>query len=86
MAELLPKDRAALAFIYELDEFKSLKKWADAKYVETAKQLLKVDMGQPGAPARVGMLQGQAYAFEFMMLELKKIHKTEMEKEFKKKK
>lgn len=75
MAELSPKDKEALALLYERPEFKSLVRWNEVKRSNFATQILKVDMGSTGSSERVAFLQGQAYAHELMLLELKKIHK-----------
>lgn len=77
MAELPAKDKEALALLYERPEFKSLQKWNDTKRLVFSEQLLKVDMSAPGSSERVSFLQGQAYAHELMLLELKKIHKDQ---------
>lgn len=76
MAELPSKIKEALALLYEYPEFKALEKWNAAKRQAFAEQILKVDMQhETGADKRVAFLQGQAYAHELMLLELKKIHK-----------
>jgi hypothetical protein len=77
---LLPKDRAALAYIYELDEFKSFKKLCLTKRAKIADQIIGCDMSQPGSSERISMLQGQAIALEFILLEIKNYHKQEMQK------
>lgn len=75
MARLTPKDKLGLAYIYELDEFKSLTHLCDDKRMRAATEMLSIDMSQPGSSNRVSMLQGQIYAFEMLLLEIKKIHK-----------
>lgn len=80
MAVLTTKDRAALGFIYELDEFKSFKKWCNAKRQKVAEQIIGIDMSQDGADKRIAMLQGQAYTLEFFIKEWQKIHRQEIDK------
>ena len=75
MAGLSSKDKLNLAILYEYTEFSSLRKWSEWKRAKCAEQILGVDMGSPGASERIAMIQGQAYAHEVMLLELKKIHK-----------
>ena len=75
MTELAPKIKEALALLYEHPEFKALEKWSELKRLECAKQILKTDMSSNGASHKVAMLQGQAYAHNVMLLELRKIHK-----------
>lgn len=77
MAELNSKDKVELALLYERPEFKSLAKWNAIKRQVFAEQLLKVDMGSAGSSERAAFLQGQAYAHEFMLMEIKKIHKQQ---------
>lgn len=77
MTVLNPKDKEALALLYEYQEFKALVKWNEVKRQTFADQILKVDMGSVGSSERVAFLQGQAYAHELMLLELKKIHKEQ---------
>lgn len=81
MAELPPKVKEALALLYERPEFKSLEKWNEIKRFGFANQILKVDMSTEGSSERVAFLQGQAYAHELMLLELKKIHKEQTKNE-----
>lgn len=75
MTELSSKDKQALALLYEFNEYKALVKWSELKRLTVAAQILKVDMSQPGSPERVSFLQGEAYAHEYMLKEVKKIHK-----------
>lgn len=77
---MTPKIKSDLAYLYELEEFKSFKKFCDMKRTKTAEQVLSVDMGAPGSSERVAMLQGQAFALEYLLLELKNLHKKEMQK------
>ena len=77
MAELSSKDKEALALLYERPEFKSFVKWSELKRQKCAEELLKVPMGDPGSSERIAMLQGQAYAHEISLLELRKIHKEQ---------
>lgn len=77
---IAPKIKEALALLYEYPEFKALEKWSEAKRLECAEQLIKIPMGQPGSSERVAMLQGQSYAHEVMLLELRKIHKEQTSK------
>lgn len=76
MAELSSKDKQALALLYEYPEYKSFQKWSELKRLTMAAQILKVDMSTPGSAERIAFLQGQAYAHEFSLLELKNIHKV----------
>jgi hypothetical protein len=75
MAGLSRKDKEDLALIYELPEFKALKRWNDVKRLKSMESVMKVNMQDERAETRVAFLQGQAYAHELMLLELKKIHK-----------
>jgi hypothetical protein len=75
MTGLNSKDKQALATLYEYPEYKALIKWNETKINEIGSQIISVVMGQPGSSERVAMLQGQANAHRFMLLELKKIHK-----------
>jgi len=77
MAELNSKVREALALLYEYPEFKALEIWNKTKRSSFADQILKVDMSSEGSSERVAFLQGQAYAHELMLLELRKIHKKQ---------
>lgn len=78
MAELLPKDKAALALIYEMDEFKSFQKLCNSHIADIAEKLLVLDMSTPGTERVVTFLQGQALALKNIQLEMKKIHKNNM--------
>lgn len=80
MAGLTGKERAALAYLYELDEFKAFKKLVANKRVKVAEMLVQKDVSQPGALAQIAMLQGQAYALEYLILEMQQIHKKEIAK------
>lgn len=80
MAGLTGKDKEALSYLYELPEFKSFKKWCGMKKAKAAELLLKLDMSAVGSEKTVTMLQGQAYAFDAILLELQKIHKKQVEK------
>ena len=75
MAELSPKDKEALALLYERPEFKALVRWNAVKRTTFAEAILNVNMQEVGSEKRVAFLQGQAYAHQLMLLELKKIHK-----------
>jgi hypothetical protein len=75
MTGLSDKDKQALATLYEYPEFKALVKWNELKRTQIGSQIIGVTMGQPGSSERVAMLQGQAEAHRFMLLEIKKIHK-----------
>jgi hypothetical protein len=75
MIVLTTKDKEALSYIYELDEFKSFKKLCDSKRLKIAEQILNVNMADEGSAFRISMLQGQYNALEFILLEIKSIHK-----------
>lgn len=77
MAGISKQDKENLALLYERPEFKSLQKWNDSKRSTFADQVLKIDMSDKGSSQRVAFLQGQAYAHELMLLELRKIHKEQ---------
>lgn len=77
MAELSPKAKEALALLYDYPEFKALEIWNQVKREALASQILKIDMSSRGSSERIAFLQGQACAHEFMLLELKKIHKEQ---------
>lgn len=82
MAGMTPKIKSDLSYLYDLDEFKSLKKFCEIKRDKTAVQLLNLDMSAQGVEKTVAFLQGQAKALEWLFLELKALHKKEMAKEF----
>lgn len=79
---MTPKIKSDLAYLYELDEFKSFKKFCDIKRMKAAEKVLNIDMSSAGSSEKVAMLQGQTLALEYIFLEIKNIHKKEMEKEF----
>lgn len=74
--ELNSKDKFNLAHFYETEDFKSFTRLCDNKRLFIAEQILKVSMGEPGSSERVALLQGQFAALDFLLLEIKKIHKT----------
>lgn len=76
MAELNSKDKLVLAHFYETEDFKAFEKLCGIKRLIVADQILKVDMSAPGAVERISMLQGQYNALEFLLLEIRKIHKN----------
>jgi len=75
MTGLSDKDKQAFATLYEYTEIKDIVKWNELKRTQIGSQIIGVTMGQPGSSERVAMLQGQAEAHRFMLLEIKKIHK-----------
>lgn len=75
MIGIPPKVKENLALLYDYPEFKALEKWSEVKRAQVAEELLKVTMGAPGSSERIAMLQGQAYAHEVMLKEIRKIHK-----------
>lgn len=79
MTGLTAKERAALAYLTELDEFKAFKKLCTLKRQKVADQILAFNMSQPGATEQAAMLQGQYYALEFILKELQSIHKKEID-------
>lgn len=72
MSELGKKDKQDLAYIYELDQYGSFKKFLESERVNIATKLLLVD---PTDVASVAKFQGAAAALKQLHLELKQIHK-----------
>lgn len=77
MSGIAPKVKEDLARLYEYPEFKALEKWNESKRSGFAEAILKVNMQDSGSAKRIAFLQGQAYAHELMLLELRKIHKEQ---------
>jgi hypothetical protein len=82
MAGLTPKIKEDLALFYDTDQFKSFQKFCNQKRDKIMRQLLSHDMSAPNSDKVVSMLQGQAHALEFLQLEIRKIHKDQMAKEY----
>lgn len=76
MAELAPKDRAALAAIYESDDYKALKRWIENERFNIATKLL---LWPASDSVEIARFQGQAHALKMLNLELKNIHKEQVE-------
>lgn len=72
MAELGKKDKEALAYLYELEQYTSLKKFLEIERVNIATKLLLVD---PNDVSSVAKFQGAASALKQLHLEIKQIHK-----------
>jgi hypothetical protein len=85
MAGLTLKEKTALAYLYELPEFKAFKRWCVIKRQRVAELIIQVDMSSPGARERVSMLQGQAYTLEVILKEWQKYHKDDIDKAIKEK-
>lgn len=85
MAGLTLKEKAALALMYELPEFKAFKRWCLVKRQKVAELIIQTDMSSPGAAEQIAMLQGQAYALEMILLEWQKYHKQDIDKAVKEK-
>lgn len=79
MTGLTLKDRAALSFLYERDEFKAFKKLCALKRQKVADMLIQQDMSSPGADKAVALLQGQAYTLEYLLKEMQQIHRREVD-------
>lgn len=77
MAGLTSKNKEELAYIYELDEFRSFKKLCSNKRANLATKILGLDPSQPDFPTQAAMLQGQYYALEYLLLEMKKLSKNQ---------
>lgn len=75
MSDIPAKVKEGLALLYEHPEFKNLEKWSEIKKLESMNAILGINMQDLRAETRVAFLQGQAYAHEYMMKELRKIHK-----------
>jgi len=75
MADIPKKLKEGLALLYEHPEFKNLERWNQLKILEAAEQIVKVNMQEVRSETRVAFLQGQSYAHEYMLKEIKKIHK-----------
>ncbi len=80
MTGLSGKERTALSYLYELPEFKAFQKLCTLKRQKAADLIIQQDMSVTGADVRISMLQGQVYALEMIVLEMRKIHKTDIEK------
>lgn len=72
MADLSKKDKEALAYLYEIDQYNSFKKFLENERVNIATKLLLVD---PNDVVSVAKFQGAAAALKQLHLELKQIHK-----------
>lgn len=81
MSSMTPKIKSDLAYLYELPEFQSFKKLCELKRMKAIEQILGTDMSSPGSREKIAMIQGQALALQYILLEMKKIHKVHMEKE-----
>lgn len=78
MTGLTAKERSALAFLYELNEFKAFKKLCQVKRDKVAEMIISQDMSISGSDKIISFLQGQAYALEYISKELQSIHKKEI--------
>lgn len=85
MSGLTLKDKASLAALYELPDFKAFKKLCAVKRQKVMQLLLQQDMSVPGADKRVSMLQGQAYALDMVVQEMQSIHRREIDRAVKEK-
>lgn len=74
MAGLTSKDKETLAYFYETEQYKALEKYCQVKRLAYAELLLQQDMSAVGADKIVAMLQGQVYAMDYMLKEIKSIH------------
>ena len=75
---LSPKVQSDLATFYESDQFTAFTKLCESKREKIAIQILATDARES---AQIAILQGQYNALEFLLLEIKSIHKLEMAKE-----
>lgn len=80
---LTPKIRTELAYIFELNEFNSVRKWIKAKQAKITQQMVALDMSTPNADKIIAMWQGQHNALEFLLKEWQKLHKGEIDKAIK---
>lgn len=64
MAGLTGKDKEALVYLYELNEFKSFKRWCTVLKNKAKSLMTNVDMRAPGASETIAGLQGQIHALE----------------------
>lgn len=65
-----------LAYLYETDEFKSVKRWFASKKEKAAKRLLSVD---PRDVASIAMVQAQLLNLEMILKEWQLIHNETVE-------
>ena len=72
MAELSSKDKLELAFIYELNEYRSLKKLLTNERLNISTKLLLIPADDVKT---IADMQGQAKAFKYLNLLLKNISK-----------
>lgn len=72
------KDKENLAYLYEIEQFKSFSKLCKQISDRALKELLKIDPTEPNAISRVAFIQGQAKSLEWLQLQIKKIHKDSM--------
>lgn len=78
MAAIPPQVKADLALLYELPQFKSFVKYCRIKRLVAAERLLQINMKEPGSSEEIASLQGQAFVFQFLEADLRKIHKDQM--------
>lgn len=86
MAVLTAKDKAALSYIFELDEFKSVKKLFVYLRERATKQLISFDMSTPGADKVIAMLQGQINALDKLTDQWRKYHQDDVDRAVKEQK
>lgn len=79
MAGLTAKDKAALSYLYELDEFKAFKKMCLYLREKATKLIVGVNMAEAGSDKIIAQLQGQINALDAISLLWQKIHKAEIE-------
>ena len=72
--ELTPKDKDALAYIFDLPQYPVLKKYMENERFNIATKLLLLD---PNATAAIAHLQGQAAVLKLLHQRLREIHKTQ---------
>lgn len=73
--ELGSRDKLVLAHFYETEDFKAFTRLCEIKRLKLAEQVLGTDMSTPGSTEKVSMLQGQYGALDFLLMEIRKIHK-----------
>jgi hypothetical protein len=80
MAGLASKDKEALTYIYELNEFKSFKRWCKLLSDRAKVIMSRTDMRAMGASETVAGLQGQIHALENLEKEWQLMYKSQVAK------
>lgn len=70
------KDKEALAYLYELEQYRALVKLCAQTRKSIADKLLVLDMSTPGTERQVTFLQGQAFSLDSLLKKVEQIHKA----------